>query len=114
LFDTPYTYLHKYGRVGTEFLKRIQANEVMVFSDFDLIGLNEYLKVKEVFREAALFVPANFDSLFERYSTPLPEKQLASALVRSSTDPVVRKIREMVLKSNRFLEQEILLLTNAG
>lgn len=114
LFNTPYTYLHKYGRVGTEFLKRIQTNEVMVFSDFDLIGLNEYLKVKEVFPGATLFVPANFDNLFERYSTPLPEKQLASALVKSSTDPVVIRIREMVLKSNRFLEQEILLLTNAG
>jgi len=114
LFEVSYTYLHKYGRIGIEFLRRIQATEVLVFSDFDLIGLNEYLRVREVFPKAMLFVPVNFDDLFEKYSAPLPEKQLASALVKGSTDPVVMKIREMVLKSNRFLEQEILLLTNAG
>jgi hypothetical protein len=110
VFHTSYTYLHKYGRIGSEFLKKMKVNEVLVFSDYDLIGLDEYLKVKEFFPGATLYVPDNFTLLFEKYSAPLREKQLASVRVKGSNEPMVIQIREMVLKSNRFLEQEILLL----
>lgn len=110
IFGFSYTYLHKYGRIGTEFLKKIKANEVLVFSDYDLIGLSEYLKVKEIFPAATLYIPDNFNLLFEKYSTLLPEKQVATGIVKNSVERVVVEIREMIVKSNRFLEQEILLL----
>jgi hypothetical protein len=110
LFGLSYSYLHKYGRIGSEFLKKIKANEVLVFSDYDLIGLSEYLKIKEFFPGATLYLPNNFNLLFEKYSTPLPEKQVATGMVKNSIETIVVEIREMVLKSNRFLEQEILLL----
>jgi len=110
IFDLSYTYLHKYGRIGKDFLKKIKANEVLVFSDYDLVGLSEYLKVKEFFPQATLYIPDNFNLLFEKYSTPLPEKQVATGMVKNSIDSIVVEIREMVLRSNRFLEQEILLL----
>lgn len=112
IFGFSYSYLHKYGRIGRDFLKKIKANEVLVFSDYDLIGLSEYLKVKEFFSGATLYYPANFNLLFEKYSTPLPEKQVATGMVKNSSEAIVIEIREMVLKSNRFLEQEILLLVN--
>ena len=82
----------------------------MVFSDYDLIGLGEYLRVKETFPHATLYIPENFTALFEKYAAPLPEKQVAAGKVKDSTEKIVVEIREMVLKSNRFLEQEILLL----
>ena len=110
IFDTSHTFLHKYGRIGTEFLKKLKAKEVLVFSDYDLIGLDEYLKVKEFFPGATLYVPNNFITLFEKYSALLPERQLATARVKNNNEPIVVQIREMVLRSNRFLEQEILLL----
>ncbi|MEI9808333.1 MAG: hypothetical protein WDO16_10950 [Bacteroidota bacterium] len=110
IFNHSYTFLHKYGRVGIEFLKKLKANEVIVFSDYDLIGLDEYLKVKECFPGAILHVPDNFSGLFEKYSAPLREKQLATIRVKKSSEPIVIQIREIVLRSNRFLEQEILLL----
>jgi hypothetical protein len=110
VLDASYTYLHKYGRIGKEFLNKIQAREVLVFSDYDLIGLGEYLRVKEAFPHASLYVPENFTALFEKYATLLPEKQVAAGKVKDSTEKTVVEIREIVLKSNRFLEQEILLL----
>lgn len=110
VLDNSYTYLHKYGRIGKDFLNKIQGREVLVFSDYDLIGLGEYLTVKEAFPNATFYVPENFTALFEKYATPLPDKQVAAGKVKNSTEKIVVQIRKMVLKSNRFLEQEILLL----
>jgi len=112
IFDLSYTFLHKYGRIGEGFLNRINVNELLVFSDYDLIGLGEYLKIKESFPQASLYVPKNFNLLFEKYSTPLPEKQVATGRVKNCTEGVVVEIRDTVLKSNRFLEQEVLLIKN--
>jgi hypothetical protein len=108
LLGNDYVYLHKYGRIGANAIKGIEANEVMVFSDYDFIGLDEYLRIKEVFEQACLFVPADFKSFFERFCCELPEKQIPTQRVMQSTLPEVVEIRELVLKNNRFLEQEIL------
>ena len=110
ILDPSYTYLHKYGRVGKEFLTRIKASEVLVFPDYDLVGLHEYLVIQKAFPSATLFLPDNFEDLFKSFAAILPEKQIASSAVKNSVNPLIIKIREMVLKSNRFLEQEILLL----
>jgi hypothetical protein len=110
LFGDAYTFLHKYGRIGTEFLQKISASSIVVFSDYDLVGLNEYLKIKTTFPKASFYFPEDFDTLFRKYSTVLPEKQVASNAVKQSRDPIIVKVREMVFKSNRYLEQEILLL----
>jgi hypothetical protein len=112
IFDLSYTFLHKYGRIGEDFLKRIKADELLVFSDYDLTGLNEYLKIKEFFPQANLYIPDDFHLLFEKYSTELPERQVATGKLRNCTEAVVVEIREMVLKANRFLEQEVLLIKN--
>ena len=110
IIDPSYTYMHKYGRIGKEFLTRIKAKEILVFPDYDLVGINEFLTIQKAFPGAVLYLPDNYDTLFEDVAADLPEKQVASTAVKNSTDPLIVKIRDMVIRSNRFLEQEILLL----
>ena len=43
IISLDFVFIHPYGRVGVESLKKIEANEVLVFSDYDFTGLNEYL-----------------------------------------------------------------------
>lgn len=110
LLGDEYLFAHKYGRIGKESISIIDAEEALVFVDYDFNGLNEYLKVKERFTNAKLYLPNNYDELFDKYSVSLKEnKAKMSNSVRNSKDPVVIKIREQVARTNRFLEQEILI-----
>ena len=110
LLGIDYLYAHKYGRIGKKSISKIQAKEVLVFVDYDFNGLDEFLRIKEVFANAKLYMPENYDELFNDYSFNLSEnKAKMSKKVINSKDPIVIKIREQVARSNRFLEQEILI-----
>jgi hypothetical protein len=109
LFGDEYIYLHKYGRIGFDAIKNIVAKDVMVFVDYDFNGLDEYLRIKNVFGNALLHYPNDFEELFKDYSKRIKGKQKQTKRVESSQLPEVIKIREMVSRSNRFLEQEILI-----
>lgn len=108
VFGEDFIYLHKYGRIGIESLKEISAKEILVFVDYDFNGLDEYLRIKSVYDNATLFIPENFDELFESYSKVIDGKQQQSEKVAQSKLSEVIRIRELVSKTNRFLEQEIL------
>lgn len=117
LISSDYVFFHAYGRIGVELLKKIQVNEALVFSDYDFVGLNEYLSIKEIIKNTSLFVPDNYDMLFNKYSRPLKDsgkkigqKPSAKVLI-SREDPVVR-IREQIFREQYFLEQEVVILTN--
>lgn len=109
LFGNEFIYLHKYGRVGIESLANISATEVLVFVDYDFNGLDEYLRIKSVYASATLFIPENFDELFKDYSRAIDGKQQQSDRVAKSNLQEVIRIRELVAKTNYFLEQEILI-----
>ncbi len=109
LLGHDYLYIHKYGRVGKGDVKLLNTNEILVFSDYDYIGLNEYLIIKNQFQNTHLFIPENFDELYQKYSSELPEKQTPSSLVMQSTEKEVVDIRTILQKENRFLEQQSLL-----
>jgi hypothetical protein len=109
-----YVFVHTYGRVGEKLLDKIQTNEVLVFSDYDFVGLNEYLKFKGKFEKTTFFVPENYDFLFQTYSRPLKDtkketSQKPTERVQNATDEVVIKIRNQVFQTQHFLEQEILI-----
>lgn len=108
-----YICLHSYGRIGKQLLRSLIINQILVFSDYDYIGLNEYLKCKEYFENTILFLPSNYDELCERYATDITKKgrtgQKPSTRVLKSTDCNVMKIREQIQRTQKFLEQEILL-----
>lgn len=108
IFGYSFIYLHKYGRIGIDSLNEISANEIIVFVDYDFNGLDEYLRIKSVFSNATLYIPQNFDEQFEKYSKLLNGKQQQTERVKASTLSEVVRIRELVARTNRFLEQEIL------
>lgn len=110
LLGNEFLFAHKYGRIGKESISMIKAKEVLVFVDYDFNGLDEYLRIKEVFGNAKLFMPSNYNELFEKHSASLKgNKAKMSQAVKTSDDSTVVKIREQVARTNRFLEQEILI-----
>ncbi|KOF04174.1 hypothetical protein OB69_04135 [Roseivirga seohaensis subsp. aquiponti] len=109
LLGNDYVYIHKYGRIGAKSIKPFKLGEALVFVDYDFNGLDEYLRIKSVFPQAQLYIPENFETLFERFAKSLKgNKAVASAQVKSSLLPEVVKIRNLVERHHRFLEQEIL------
>jgi len=110
-----YVFIHSYGRIGKTLLNTLNVNSILVVSDYDYVGLNEYLKCKALFSNTKFYIPDNYDDLFKTYSTPLKTKfkqgQYLSHYpnVENSTDEIVVRIREQMKKTQKFLEQEILL-----
>ncbi len=111
-----YIFLHSYGRIGSDLLDKIDAKDILVFSDYDFVGLNEYLTVKKRFLQAVFFLPENYDDLFRKFSKPMNNSdskgQKPSKQVKNSTDRIVVKIREQLYNEKFFLEQEILTFEN--
>lgn len=108
LLGEDFIFIHKYGRIGINSLNEISANEILVFVDYDFNGMDEYLRIKSIYKNAVLFIPDNFDDLFENFSKVINGKQQQSERVLVSKLIEVIRIRELVSKTNRFLEQEIL------
>lgn len=109
IFGSEWIYIHKYGRVGIKSLSPLEAEEVMVFVDYDFNGLDEYLRIKSRFPTAKLYIPENFKSLFNDYSKQINGQQKQSKRVTASDLPEVVMIRDLVAKTNYFLEQEVLI-----
>lgn len=110
LLGNEFLFAHKYGRIGKESISMIKAKEVLVFVDYDFNGLDEYLRIKEVFGNAELYIPSNYNELFQKHSASLKgNKAKMSKAVKESEDLIVVKIREQVTRTNRFLEQETLI-----
>jgi hypothetical protein len=107
LLGKSFVFLHKYGRIGKESLKCLSIKYLLVFVDYDFNGLEEFLRIKEVFDFAQLHIPENYDELFNKYSQSLKgNKAEMTNRIKQSTDINVIRIRESVIRNNRFLEQQ--------
>lgn len=107
LLGKDYVYIHKYGRIGKESLKCLTTNHLIIFVDYDFNGLEEFLRIKEVFEFAQLYIPENYDELFNKYSQSLNgNKAEMTNRIKQSSDINVVKIRESIIRKNRFLEQQ--------
>ena len=107
LLGKNYVFLHKYGRIGKESLNCLHTKDLLVFVDYDFNGLDEFLRIKEVFDFAQLYIPENYDELFNKYSQSLKGNQTEMAIrVKQSKDVNVIRIRESVIRNNRILEQQ--------
>lgn len=107
LLGKNFVFLHKYGRIGKESLGCISVNQLLVFVDYDFNGLEEFLRIKEVFEFAQLYIPENYDELFQKYSQSLKgNKAEMTNRIKQSLDSNVIKIRESIIRNNRFLEQQ--------
>ena len=109
IFGTDFIYVHKYGRIGTQSLSAFECNEVVVFVDYDFNGLDEYLRIRSHFPAAKLYLPEKFDELFRKYSKQISGQQKQTKRVAASELKEVIIIRDLVAKSNYFLEQEVLI-----
>ncbi len=107
LLGTNFVFLHKYGRIGKESLGSLSTKQLLVFVDYDFNGLEEFLRIKEVFDFAQLYIPENYDELFGKYSQSLKgNKAEMTRRIKQSSDNNVVKIRESIIRNNRFLEQQ--------
>jgi hypothetical protein len=107
LLGESFVFLHKYGRIGKESLGSLFAKQLLVFVDYDFNGLEEFLRIKEVFDFAQLYIPENYDELFGKYSQSLKgNKAEMTNRIKQSSDSNVIKIRESIIRNNRFLEQQ--------
>ena len=107
LLGENFVFLHKYGRIGKASLACLFTSQLLVFVDYDFNGLEEYLRIKEVFDFAKLYIPENYDELFGKYSTSLKgNKAEMTNRIKSSSDINIVKIRESIIRNNKFLEQQ--------
>lgn len=104
-----YVYIHFYGRFPKKpILNKIQCEQYLHFGDYDFVGLNEYLRAKEVYSNCTLYKPENFTALFNDYSKPRKAKDIKHNNIKASTDKDVIEIVRKIERSNCFLEQQIL------
>lgn len=107
LLGKNYVFLHKYGRIGKESLNCLSTKSLLVFVDYDFNGLEEFLRIKEVFDFAQLHIPENYNELFNKYSQSLKgNKAEMTNRIKQSRDINVIRIRESIIRNNRFLEQQ--------
>lgn len=107
LLGKSFVFLHKYGRIGKESLNCLSTKHLLVFVDYDFNGLEEFLRIKEVFDFAQLHIPENYDELFNKYSQSLKcNKAEMTNRIKQSSDINVIRIRESIIRKNRFLEQQ--------
>jgi len=109
IFGNDFIYIHKYGRIGSEAISTFECNEVVVFVDYDFNGLDEFLRIRNHFPQAKLHLPDNFEELFKKYSKQINGQQKQTKRVVTSDINEVIMIRDLVAKTNYFLEQEILI-----
>jgi hypothetical protein len=114
VLSTDWVLLHTYGRVGNEWLQKIRCQEMLVFSDYDFVGLDEFLRVRDAFPEAQFFMPEQYEALWVKYAKLLNKRddsgQIATRRVRESNYPLVVAIREQLLRTGKFLEQQALFI----
>jgi len=110
LLGEEYTYIHFYGRLPRkEVLERIECEEYLHFGDYDFVGLNEFLKAKEVFKNCNMYVPDNYEELYKEFSRTREQNDTAYKNVMRSTICDVVRIREHLKRHNRFLEQQVVM-----
>lgn len=109
LFGEKVLFAHKYGRVGIDDGSLFSANKFIVFSDYDFVGLNDFLNIRTYQPLSIFYVPENIELLFSKYARPI-KNQTASDKVKYAVDNQVKYIRSMIEKSGKFLEQQSLFI----
>lgn len=101
-------FIHPIGRIGNKLLKKLSAEEFLHWGDYDIEGLKEYARIKMVFQNATLYIPANLEQLTEEYGFEHNSLQkISSALLELlKTDKDVQRVYNVFTKTGHFIEQE--------
>jgi len=79
---------------------------VLFCPDYDFTGLEEYLYCKENFSNTTLFIPSDIEEKLKQSRMPI--KGEMKDRLKNTKDELVLKIRDYILRNNKFLEQQIL------
>ena len=95
-----------------EWLKQQENPPDIIFPDYDLVGLNNYLKLKEIFPEIKLYIPDGLEDLFRRFGSVkrLKTQRGKDFTVNPGKDKDVQYVYSLILKYGKCLDQESLLL----
>lgn len=110
VIDSDFVFIHTYGGIGKSVVSKTKVKEILIFPDYDFKGLHNYLLVKSIFADTRLFVPENYEALFQTKSRTIKTKQgreqQPSKQVLESEEETVVKIRTDIYKHKKFLEQQ--------
>lgn len=112
------TFLYYAGWINSRVLswltEKSRAPRYIVYSDYDPVGMVNYLKLKEscTHTPVELFVPDDIEDLFKRFSNPerLTRNIAHYKRIRLSNDPAAVRIAALMQQYGGGLDQEILLV----
>ena len=94
-----------------EWLKQQEKPPHIIFPDYDIVGLTNYLKLKAEFPDIKLYIPNNLSDLLKRFGNAEKLKTKASRrLIETTRDKDARRVYSLILKYGVGLDQESLML----
>jgi len=94
-----------------EWLKKQEKPPHIIFPDYDIVGLTNYLKLKEEFPNIKLYVPNNLPDLLKRFGNAEKLKTKASRrLIETTRDKDARRVYSLIIEYGVGLDQESLML----
>lgn len=103
------------GKISNRFLDCLDiVNDGFLthFGDYDPVGVDEYLRIKESIGSVSLYVPENIEALFETYgkeSLVMKNHKIYERL-REVKDPQARRIVDLMSRYNCGVEHEALII----
>lgn len=105
------------GRMSERFLNWLsyQTFEMVLFCDYDPVGLQEYLRLKKRYvNQVSLFIPNNFRALLKHHGKAklMRDSSAIISKLRQEKDEIVKNVLSILEDFGTGLEQEILWADN--
>jgi hypothetical protein len=107
------TMLYYGGKIAGRLIEwlstRHRTPKLVVFPDYDPVGLHTYLSFKQSMPEAELYVPNNLKTLLSKHKNPQrlsDQEQYLSALEKTK-DIEVARVFKMIISAGGGLDQEV-------
>lgn len=113
VLDREQVYAHAYGRIGKQTFSELRCPQITHFGDWDYTGLDEYLRLQEIYPQTKLYVPEKLEDYWSARSKPLKKGAVITRRLKDSQDPTVLRVLNLLGRTNRFLEQEAIFSTNS-
>lgn len=104
------------GRLADWLAEKERTPQIVVFPDYDPVGLLSYLRLKDLIPSVTLHIPPNLEALLTKHHNPsrLIEQQQYLPALEESHDQTVRRIMELIMLAGGGLDQEIAVYSPAA
>jgi hypothetical protein len=99
------------GAKTVNWLKRQQQAPKIIFPDYDFVGLNNYLKLKQIFPGLKLYVPENLSEMIRRFGNKKKFVKQSQKYSLTQGDKDVQMVFSLIQRYGKCLDQESLLLS---